>query len=146
VSAVIFVARHKDIYCRVIEAVSAGDPSALDDLLHPAMVDHNPMPNQPPGRGGFQAWMAAVRSSFPDFRGAVQRVLEEGDLVAGRVIWRGTQRGPFLGLPATDRPVSVEAFHIVRFSDEFIVEWWGTADLLGAAQQLDAQVVPSRQA
>ena len=141
-----FVARHKDVYCRVIEAVSANNPSALDDLLHPGMVDHNPMPNQPPGRGGFKAWMAAVRSSFPDFSGAVQTVLGEGHFVSGRVIWQGTQRGPFLGLPATDRPVSLTAFHIVRFSGELIVEWWGTADLLGAVQQLDAQIVPSPRA
>ena len=140
------VARNKDLYCRVIEAVSAGDITALDDLMHPDMVDHNPMPNQPPGRAGFKAWMAAVRSSFPDFSAVVQTVLGEGDLVAGHVIWRGTQRGPFLGLPVTNRPVSVKAFHIVQFSDELTVEWWGTADLLGAAQQLDAQIVPSPQA
>lgn len=90
------------------------------------------MPNQPAGRDGFKAWMAAVRSSIPDFSAAVQTVLGQGDLVAGHVIWRGTQRGPFLGLPPSDRQVSVKAFHIVRFSDELTVEWWGTADLLGA--------------
>lgn len=100
------------------------------------------MPNQPAGRDGFKAWMAAVRSSFPDFSAAVQTVLGQGDLVAGHVIWRGTQRGPFLGLPPSDRQVSVKAFHIVRFSDELTVEWWGTADLLGAVQQLDARILP----
>lgn len=141
-SALTSVDRHKDIYCRVIEAVSAGDTSALDNLLHPDLVDHNPMPNQPPGRDGFKAWMAAVRSSFPDFSAAVQTVLGEGDLVAGHVIWRGTQRGPFLGLPPTDQPVTVKAFHIVRFADELTVEWWGSADLLGALQQLNARIVP----
>ncbi len=142
VSALTSVDRHKDIYCQVIEAVSAGNTSALDYLLHPDMVDHNPMPNQPPGRDGFKAWMAAVRSSFPDFRSDVQTVLGEGNLVAGHVIWQGTQRGPFLGLPSSDRPIAVNAFHIVRFGDELAVEWWGAADLLGAVQQLDALILP----
>ena len=59
------VERHKAIYCRVIEAVSAGDASALDELLHPDMVDHNPMPNQPAGRDGFKAWMTASGPPFP---------------------------------------------------------------------------------
>jgi len=136
------VERHKEIYCRVIEAVSAGDASALDELLHPDMVDHNPMPNQPAGRDGFKAWMTAVRSSFPDFSAVVQTVLGQGDLIAGHVIWRGTQRGPFLGLPPSDRQVSVKAFHVVRFSDELTAEWWGTADLLGALHQLDARILP----
>ena len=122
--------------------MSAGDAQALDDLLHVDMVDHNPMRNQPPGRDGFKAWMASVRSSFPDFNAVIETVLGEGDLVAGHVIWRGTQRGPFLGLPPTGRPVSVRAFHIVRFRDELTIEWWGNADLLGVLQQLDARVLP----
>ena len=135
--------RQKDIYLRVIAAVNAGDGSALDDLLALDMVDHNPMPDQPAGRDGFKVWMAAARSSFPDFNCTAETVLSEGDLVAGHVIWRGTQRGPFLGLPATNRAVSVEAFHIVRISSGLIVEWWGIPDLLGAVQQIGGQIVLS---
>ena len=36
--------------------------------------------------------------------------------VAGRLIWRGTHRGLFLGLAPTDEPVTVAAFHMVRLS------------------------------
>jgi steroid delta-isomerase-like uncharacterized protein len=135
--------RQKDVYLRVIAAVSAGDTSALDELLAVDMVDHNPMPDQPAGRDGFKAWMAAARSSFPDFNCTAKTVLSERDLVAAHVVWRGTQRGPFLGLPATDRAVSVEAFHIVRISAGLIVEWWGIPDLLGAVQQIGGQIVLS---
>ena len=42
----------------------------------------------------------------------------------------------------SDRQVEISAFHIVRFSGSRIAEWWGTADLLGALQQLDTRVVP----
>jgi predicted ester cyclase len=83
-----------------------------------------------------------VRTSFPDFRGTVEILLAEGDLVAGRVTWRGTQQGPFLGLPPSGTQVEIAAFHIVRLSAGRIVEWWGTADLLGALQQLDARILP----
>jgi steroid delta-isomerase-like uncharacterized protein len=133
--------RQKDIYRQAVAAVSAGDASALDHLLASDMVDHNPMPGQPAGRAGFKAWMAAARSSFPDFSCTVQTVLSEQDLVAGHVVWRGTQRGAFLGLPATNRTVAVQAFHIVRISSGLIVDWWGNADLLGAAQQIGGQIV-----
>ena len=135
--------RHKDIYRRVIAAVSEGKPSTLDDLLAPDLVDHNPVPDQPPGRDGFKAWMAAARSSFPDFSGTVEAVLGEDDLVAGHVIWRGTHRGPFLGLPPSGREVSIDAFHIVRFSSERIAEWWGNADLLGVVNQIGGRIKPS---
>jgi predicted ester cyclase len=115
---------------------------ALDALLASDMVDHNPMPDQPPGLAGFKVWMAAARSSFPDFNCTVETVLSEGDLVAGFVIWRGTQRGSFLGIPPTNKPVAVKAFHIVRIDDGLIAEWWGNADFLGAIEQLGGQIVP----
>ena len=62
--------------------------------------------------------------------------------MAGRVTWRGTQRGSFLGVPPSDTQVEIPAFHIVRLSANRIVEWWGTADLLGALEQLGARITP----
>jgi len=132
----------KDAYRGVIAAVGDGDLATLDVLMAPDVIDHNPMPGQDPGIAGFKQWASAVRSSFPDFRGTVVTVLAEGDLVAGHVIWRGTQHGSFLGVPPSGRPVDIRAFHIVRLSGGRIVEWWGTADLLGALEQLGARVVP----
>jgi steroid delta-isomerase-like uncharacterized protein len=130
----------KDVYRGVIAAVGDGDLAALDAFLAQDLVDHNPLPDQAPGVAGFKQWASAVRTSFPDLQGSVETVLAEGDLVAGHVTWRGTQRGPFLGVPPTDRRVEITAVHIVRLSAGRIVEWWGTADLLGALEQLGAQV------
>lgn len=132
----------KDVYRAVVAAVGVGDLSALDVLLARDLIDHNPMPDQAPGIVGFKQWASAVRSSFPDVHGSVETVLAEGNFVAGHVIWRGTQRGWFMGVPPSDRHVEIPAFHIVRFSGGRIAEWWGTADLLGALQQLDTRVVP----
>ncbi len=131
---------HKDAYRRVIEAVNRGEPDALDGLMAVDMVDHNPIPDQSPGLEGFKQWMMSARASFPDFRGTVEKLIAEGDLVAGRVTWRGTHRGTFVGVPPTERDVAISAFHLVRFADGHVVEWWGTADLLGALMQLGASI------
>jgi len=61
------------------------------------------------------------------------------------VTWRGTQQGSFLGVPPSGKPVEIPAFHIVRLSAGRIVEWWGTADLLGALEQLGARVMSDRE-
>jgi predicted ester cyclase len=132
----------KDAYRGVIAAISDGDLAALDVFLAQDLIDHNPMPGQAPGIIGFKQWASAVRSSFPDFRGSVETVLAEGNLVAGRVTWLGTQRGSFLGVPPSDREVEIAAFHIVRLSAGRIVEWWGTADLLGVLEELGARIIP----
>src|SRR5215204_6975501 len=127
---------HKAAYRRIIEAVNAGNFDSLDALFAADMVDHNPIPGQVPGLAGFKQWMASARSSFPDLRGTVEHLLAEGDLVAGRVTWRGTQAGPFAGAAPTGQSVAFEAYHIVRFEGEKAAEWWGTADIFGALAQL----------
>jgi steroid delta-isomerase-like uncharacterized protein len=133
---------HKSAYRHIIEAVNADDFDALDALFAVDMVDHNPIPDQVPGLAGFKQWMASARSSFPDMRGTVEQVLAEGNLVAGRVTWRGTQVGPFVGVAPTGQFVAFEAYHIARFEGGKVAEWWGTADIFGALAQLGAPPAP----
>jgi steroid delta-isomerase-like uncharacterized protein len=130
----------KDLYRRIIDAVSRGDADGLDELMAPEFVDRNPIPNQAPGRDGFKQWMAMARAAYPNLRGTVEDLVAEGDRVAARMTWRGTHQGEFIGVGPTGKRVSFSAFHIVRFSRDRAVEWWGTADLLGALQQLGATV------
>jgi steroid delta-isomerase-like uncharacterized protein len=129
---------HKATYRHIIEAVNAGDFDALDALFAANMVDHNPVPGQVLGLSGFKQWMATARRSFPDLRGTVGHLLAEGDLVASRVTWRGTQVGPFAGAAPTGQSIAFEAYHIVRFEGGKAAEWWGTADIFGALAQLGA--------
>jgi steroid delta-isomerase-like uncharacterized protein len=129
---------HKAAYRRIIEAVSAGDFDALDDLFAADMVDHNPLPDQVRGLAGFKQWMSTARRSFPDLHGTVEHVVAEGDLVAGHVTWRGTQAGAFAGAAPSGQLVAFEAYHIARFEGGKVAEWWGTADIFGALAQLGA--------
>jgi steroid delta-isomerase-like uncharacterized protein len=130
----------KDAYRRIIDAISAGDAEGLNKLVAPDVVDHKPLPTQVPGRDGFKQWMSAARTAFPDMHGTVEDVMAEGDRVAARMTWHGTHRGEFMGVGPTDKRVSFSAFHLVRFSQDRAVEWWGTADLLGALRQLGATI------
>ena len=130
----------KDAYRRIIDAISRGDAADIDELVAADLVDHNPLPNQAPGRDGFKQWIAAARIAFPDLRGVVEDVIAEGDRVAARMTWHGAHHGDFVGVGPTGKRVSFPAFHVVRFSHGRAVEWWGTADLLGALQQIGATV------
>jgi steroid delta-isomerase-like uncharacterized protein len=130
----------KETYRRIIEAISRGDPDMLERLIAPGVVDHNPIPGQAPGLEGFKQWMASARASFPDLQGSVEDVIGEGDRVAARMTWNGTHQGDFVGVPPTNRRVAMTAFHHVRFEGGRAAEWWGTADLLGALQQVGATI------
>jgi predicted ester cyclase len=129
------------LYTAIIAAIGARDDRLLDRLIADDVIDHNPAPNQPPGLAGFKYWAAMAREAFPDLTGTVEDTLVDSGKVAGRVTWRGTHRGHFVGVAGTGKAVEFAAFHIVRFTDRRAVEWWGTADLLGALIRVGATIV-----
>lgn len=102
-------------YRTLINAINRNDVAALDNVIAEQIVDHNPIPNQSPGRTGFIEWMNVARTSFPDLNGTIEDILANGDRKVGRVTWQGTQHGPFAGLPPTHKPVKFCIVHIMRF-------------------------------
>lgn len=133
----------RGVYEEIIDAVSARDAVALEGLIAADLIDHMPVPGQPAGRAGFIFWMHSMHAAAPDMKGVVCDTVVEGDRVAGRVLWTGTHTGEFLGLPGTGKPMTITAMHLVRFRGGMAAEWWGAADLLGAAMSLNARLQPS---
>ena len=84
----------------------------------------------------FRELAAASRAAFPDLQVTVEDQIAEDDRVVTRFSARGTHCGPFVGVPATGRPVTVTAIHIHRVADGKIAELWEQIDLLGVLQQL----------
>ena len=60
----------------------------------------------------------------------------EGDRVACRMIWTGSQRGDFLGLPPSGRRATWTATSILRFAEGRIAEAWVNEDDAGLLRQL----------
>lgn len=125
-------------YARLIAAVGANDPDALAEVVSPDIVDHDAIPGQGPGLAGIVFWMRGMHDSLSGLSGVVEDTVVEGDRVAGRITWRGTHAGAFLGLPATGKPVTFTAMHVLRFENGLAAEWWGVPDLYGALTELGA--------
>ena len=80
--------------------------------------------------------MTVTRAAFPDTNGKVEDQIAQGDKVVSRITWQGTQRGEFLGIPATNKSFKAGEIHVVRYEDGVAKEHWGVFDLLGLMQQL----------
>ena len=61
--------------------------------------------------------------------------------MTNRLVFRGTHKGDFQGIPPTSKQVTVTAITIERVVGGKIVEHWIEMDALGMMQQLG--VVPS---
>ena len=100
------------------------------------MIDHNPMPDQASGIQGMKDMASMFRAAFPDLKVSVEDMIAEGDKVAGRITFAGTNTGEFMGSPATNKAISIEEIHIVRIVGGKMVEHWGLADEMGMMTQL----------
>ena len=91
-------------------AASGKVQEAYEEYIHPKFIHHNPY-----FKGDRQALLEAMKAAHkktPNKLFEIQRVLEEGDLVAvhSRVV--------------QENGVEIAVVHILRFEDDKIVELW----------------------
>lgn len=82
----------------------------------------------------YEAWWQA----FPGSQLVLEDAVVSDDRVACRFQIAGTHGGPFQGIPASGRPISVAGFTILRFKGGACVERWSLVDSLGLLAQIGA--------
>jgi steroid delta-isomerase-like uncharacterized protein len=123
--------------CFVDEVINAQDlGAALDDLVAEDFVEQNPVAGQGQGRAGLAEVLGRMFAAFPDLRWTIQDTIAEDDRVMSFSLWTGTHRGEFMGVPATGRTVTVEAWTLDRFRDGRMIESRIIMDVAGLLTQL----------
>jgi predicted ester cyclase len=107
---------------------------AADRYLAEGLIEHNP--NLPQGLAGRKQFMANVLTGFSDYHGEIQEILAEGDKLVVRILWTGTQDGPFLGQPATGRKLRFTTADFIRVENGKFAEHWDVVDSLPRAVAL----------
>jgi steroid delta-isomerase-like uncharacterized protein len=120
----------------VLNAHDLGD--ALTELVAEDFVEQNPLPGQGPGRAGLRDVLGGMNAAFPDIHWDARDVLVEGDRVVTLSFWTGTHQGEFMGIPATGRRVSVEAWTLDRYQHGQLVNSRIIMDVVGLLGQLGA--------
>jgi steroid delta-isomerase-like uncharacterized protein len=113
--------------------------AALDELCSPDFVDRSGMTN-PPTLEGSRQFFTTMFAAFPDMRFVIRQQIAEGDKVLTHKTFHGTHLGPFMGIPATGRAVTIDVMDIYTVTGGVIAEHWTVGDMLGMLQQLG--VVP----
>jgi steroid delta-isomerase-like uncharacterized protein len=135
--------RNKATYRRFVEEViNSGNIDVIPELFSPAYVDHSSPPGAPGGLDGVRGIPALFRGGFPDLHFTIEHMIAEGDLVATHVTGKGTQDGPFMGLPPSGRKANWSSMGFFRVEDGRIAEHWGSPDLLTLMTQLGAIPAP----
>ena len=127
------------------EVFNGGNLAVVDEIKSSSYVFHDPgVPEPIRGPEGFKHYLMMFRTAFPDLHSTIEDLIAEGEKVTVRFTFTGTQQGALMGLPPTDRQVTVTASLIARLEGGKFVEGWINYDGLGMLQQLCAAPAPEQ--
>ena len=109
--------------------------SAFDKYYAPGYIRHGPSEGDMNWEQALQ-FNVALFSAFPDLNFSIDDILAEGNKVAYRYTVRGTHKGTFMGITATEKRIVGKGVEIYMIAGGKIVEGWDFPDNLGVMTQL----------
>lgn len=136
---------NKDLVRQFTEISNAAEWDRLGEIVAPDLRRHSAATAGPPIRS-LEEFIALQRSflmTFPDQRVHLEAVIAEGDYVAVRARYTGTQTGPMGELPATGKPVDGPFIAFFRIESGKIAELWVEWDNVAMLSQLGMFPLPT---
>jgi len=84
-----------------------------------------------------------LRAAFPDLSYTIEAEMADGDMVAMRITYTGTHKGPIMGIAPTGKQITYGAILMDHVVDGKIVQHNANADLLSVFIQLGIISPPS---
>ena len=98
---------------------------------------HDPVfPSLTSGADNIKNHIQTCRGGFPDLMFTVDDTIAERDEVVEHWTATGTHKGPFLGMPPTNKKATVTGTSIYRIEGSKIAEVWSNWNLMSLMEQL----------
>lgn len=124
----------KDLAHLFVDIMNGHDASRFAELVTEDYINHNPAVEN--GRAGLVGFMTHWFEAMPDLVVTCEDMLLDGDKVAGRFSYQGTQTGEFVGIPASGAAVQMRSIDIWRVEKGQFAEHWDELNLLEVFQQM----------
>jgi steroid delta-isomerase-like uncharacterized protein len=122
-----------------LQFINTADENLAQQLISPVAKFYVPGQSEPlQGPKGYLMIIAMMRGGFPDIQWTIEDMITENNKVAVRFTRRGTHKGVFMGVPATEKSIVVQAMNFYRLADNQIIEEFGQPDMLGLLTQIGA--------
>jgi steroid delta-isomerase-like uncharacterized protein len=133
--------KHEDIVRRYYQALcSTGkmDISVIDHYVVEDFVAHD-LPLAQKGHEGYKQFTDMFAASFSDINPIViHDTFSCGDKVVARWSWCGKHSAEFMGIPATNRQITMKGINIFRLREGKLADLWQQMDTMGILQQISA--------
>ena len=114
----------------------------VDEIISPSHAIHDPTASgSAVGPEAYKRQVTRFITAFPDLRLTIEDMVGENEKLAVAWTISGTHKGEFMGIPATNKKVSVDGITINHIVNAKIMDSYISWDAWGAMQQLG--VVPA---
>ncbi|MBK9463154.1 MAG: ester cyclase [Flavobacterium sp.] len=135
------IEKHKEI-ARLISqrVVNEKDYTAIEEHLTSDYIYHGlgGMTAQTPN--GFTEAIKGFHAAIPDLKSEIIDIIGEGDRLVLRFNFTGTQKGEFLGFPASGANLHFEGMIMRRFEGMKVAEDWDYFDFPTVVSQIQSQL------
>ncbi len=125
------------------EMINKKNLAAVEQFIAGDYVGHfSGTPDAIRGVDAFKQFIGMYNTAIPDSSVSFDSVLAEGDRVAARLTYRGTHKGPLMGIPPTGKPINVSSTNVFRIVNGKAAEQWANTDDLGLMTQIGVMKAP----
>jgi predicted ester cyclase len=139
------MADHKAIIKEMLETFWR--PNVEPDVARyftPDFRNHDPGRPEIVDRDSLRGYVEDLAVLCPDYRIEALGLIEEGDFVSNRWVFRGTLSGPTDDEgPGSGPSIEVTGQTVYRFENDLIAECWGNDDQLSLMRQLGMELRPA---
>jgi steroid delta-isomerase-like uncharacterized protein len=118
--------------------------AAMDETYATDFVYHQADGTDISGLKNKTQLLSEVFNAFPDRHSTIDDMVAEGDKVAVRWTWTATHKGELMGIPSTNKKITIWGISIDCIVDGKFVERWERLDTLGWMQQLGVMPTPEK--
>jgi len=108
------------------QLLNRGNLAVITDMFAANYVAHDETGTGP---GVIRKFITDLRTAFPDIHVEVQVLSEQGNRITWLRTARGTQRGAFMGVPASGRTITWQDMVVTRYEGGKVAEEWAVTNL-----------------
>lgn len=134
--------QNKAVVRQFFEAIDTQDYNRFNELIAPGAAIHYSGPQEELTPETAAQTVRIIYRAFPDGVHAIEDIIAEGNKVFVRIIWQGTHKAEFQGIPPSGNRIKDYQMGLLKVVDGKIREWWIVEDNLGFMMQLGMELRP----
>lgn len=126
----------------LVEVWNKGNLALIDTIFAPNCIEHRRGSQSEIKLENLKSDVIKWRQAYSDYENEIGDIFADGDKIAVRFTFRGTNDGPFGEYPPTGKKIEGTEILIWHFENGKVVEIWEEFDSLGFMQQLGFELKP----